>query len=146
MKNLIMNSLIILIFFTLTGCYYHRPIFSVRANKTVKVDSLSKTIKTEKEFYYLGIRRYPHLGRYGVYEEKSFNNDKIIIKKSKRIPAYMRDGYTRSFYICKEFDKSGKLKEKKKRIFQCQGRGGRTVVSKTIFYEKGKRTHKQSGI
>jgi hypothetical protein len=123
----------------IVSCTYTRPIVSVRTNCETKKDSITNNIVKEKSFKYLSFHRLAIIGQYNKRIELDSIGNKIRIIQSKKTPAYIFDGRVRYYRKEQLFDSNGNIIQVNKRIFQSQGRGGRTVIDKTIIYKNGKK-------
>lgn len=135
----IIIGFITITFIGLVSCTYSRPIISVRTNCKTKNDSITNNIVKEKSFKYLSLHRLAIIGQYNERIELDSKGNKIKVIQSKKTPVYIFDGHVRYYWKETLFDSIGTIIQINKRIFQSQGRGGRTVGDKTINYKDGKK-------
>jgi hypothetical protein len=132
------------IFILITSCTYTRPPISFRTSYENGKDSITNCIVKEKTYSYLSIRRLAIVGGYYKHIEFDSLENKVKIIQSKKTPLHMFDGHVRSYRKVKYFDLNGIVIQVDKRIFQSQGRGGRTVVDKSTFYKNGKKINQKN--
>lgn len=140
----IIIGFITIAFIGLVSCTYTRPIISFRTNCETKNDSITNNIVKEKSIKYLSLHRLAIIGQYNERIELDSKGNKIRIIQSKKTPAYILDGHVRYYRKEKLYDSTGTITQVNRRIFQSQGRGGKTIIDKTIIYKDGKRIKKNN--
>ncbi|HPF00456.1 MAG TPA: hypothetical protein PKY63_07310 [Bacteroidales bacterium] len=152
MKNIVVYLLLIILD---TSCRFSDPVIGIRTNCEKGVykgyNTVTQKLSVEKTdsahyidtFVYYRIKKkicldfsnksiFAEISTREVYNSNKNNRYKFV---SRKVPAFMWDGWVRYYNKNKEF-KQKKITRKQYRLVQCEGTGGYLKLNRDVIYNK----------